>query len=155
MRDNVQSRRRFLSLIATVLVLSPVVWGQFPGQEPSPAPSQPQGQILVSNVRKIYIEKMADNLDQFLASSISSKFKSGSVTVVLNKGDADAILRGVNIGAQTSVQATVQLVDPTEKQIIWSGTASDRSLKTLGMTHGGLQNIADHLIDQMHKAMQR
>jgi hypothetical protein len=97
---------------------------------------------------------MDNNLDQYLASSISSKFK-GTVTVVLNKGDADAILRGVNIGAQTSVQATVQLVDPTATQIIWSGTAGDRSMVTLGITHGGLQKIADHLIDQMHKAMQR
>ena len=140
MRDNVQSRRRFLSLFVTVLVLSPVVWAQ--GQK----------QVLVSNVRKIYIEKMANNLDQYLASSISSKFK-GTVTVVLNKGDADAILRGVNIGAQTSVQATVELVDPTEKQIIWSGTAGDRNMATLGITHGGLQKIADHLMEQMHKAM--
>jgi len=95
---------------------------------------------------------MANNLDQYLASSISSKFK-GTVTVVLNKGDADAILRGVNIGAQTSVQATVELVDPSEKQVLWSGTAGDRSMATLGITHGGLQKIAGHLMDQMHKAM--
>jgi hypothetical protein len=142
MRDNVPGRRLFLSLVATLLLFSSFVSGQA------------QKQLLVSNVKKIYIEKMDNNLDQYLASSISSKFK-GTVTVVLNKGDADAILRGVNIGAQTSVQATVQLVDPTATQIIWSGTAGDRSMVTLGITHGGLQKIADHLIDQMHKAMQR
>jgi hypothetical protein len=142
MRVIVGSRRRFLSLIASVLVLFPAVLGH--AQKP----------LLVSNVRKIYIEKMDNNLDQYLASSISSKFK-GTVSVVLDKGQADAILRGVNIGAQTSVQATVQLVDPSGTQIIWSGTAGDRNMATLGIAHGGLQKIADHLVDQLHKAMQR
>ena len=95
-----------------------------------------QSQLLVSNVRKIYIEKMADNLDQYLASSISSKFH-GAVTVVLDPKDADALMKGVNIGAQTTTNATVQLVDPSGRQVIWSGTAGDRKKLTLGIAHGG------------------
>jgi hypothetical protein len=142
MRKIFPTRRRFLSLFAMFVVLSPLVH------------AQARSPLLLSNVRKIYIEKMADNLDQYLASSISSKFK-GAVSVVLNKSDADAILRGVNIGAQTTVQATVELVDPSEKQVFWSGTAGDRSVVTLGMSHRGLQTIADKLIGELHKAMQR
>ena len=143
MKHMSQSRRRFLLLFAIVALLSPALR------------AQGRNQIMVSNVRKIYIEKMDNNLDQFLASSISSKFKNGSVSVVLNKGDADAILRGVNIGAQSTAQATVQLVDPSQTQIIWSATAGDRNMVTLGNSHGGLQKIADKLIDQLRKAMQR
>lgn len=110
--------------------------------------------ITLSNVRKIYIEKMADNLDQYLASAISKKFH-GAVTVVLASSEADAILKGVNIGVQTSTQATVQLIDPAGKQILWSGTAGDRGWTTLKVTHGGKEKVADHLIGELKKAMQR
>ena len=113
-----------------------------------------QSTIMLSNVRRIYIEKMADNLDQYLASSISAKFK-GSVTVVLDKKEADAVMKGVNIGAQTTEKATVQLVDPGEHQVLWSGTANDRSLMTLDISHGGQQKIADNLIGQLKKAMRK
>ncbi len=145
MKNLLPSRRRllFLFTVVAIAMFSPAMR------------AQGRNQIMVSNVRKIYIEKMDNNLDQYLASSISSKFKNGSVSVVLNKQDADAILRGVGIGAQSTVQATVQLVDPSQTQIIWSGTAGDRNMVTLGISHGGLQKIADKLIDQLHKAMQR
>jgi hypothetical protein len=113
-----------------------------------------QATMMLSNVRRIYIEKMADNLDQYLASSISSKFH-GAVTVVLDRKDADAILRGVNIGAQTTEKATVQLVDPGEHQVLWSGTAGDRKMLTLDIAHGGQQKIADNLIGQLRKAMRK
>ena len=113
-----------------------------------------QSTMKLSNVRRIYIEKMADNLDQYLASSISSKFK-GSVTVVLDKKDADAVMKGINIGAQTTEKATVQLVDLGEHQVLWSGTANDRTLMTLDISHGGQQKIADNLIGQLKKAMRK
>ena len=116
-------------------------------------PGFAQSTLLVSNVRKIYIEKMADNLDQYLGSSISSKFH-GAVVVVLDRREADAVLRGINIGAQTSQSATVQLVDPGGRQVIWSGTAGDRRKLALGLAHGGQQKLADSLIGQMKKAMQ-
>ncbi|MBT9331618.1 hypothetical protein [Paracidobacterium acidisoli] len=113
-----------------------------------------QHAMLLSNVRRIYIEKMADNLDQYLASSISGKFH-GTVTVVLDRRDADAILRGVNIGAQTTEKATVELVDPGEHQVLWSGTAGDRKMLTLDIGHGGQQKMADNLMGQLRKAMRR
>jgi hypothetical protein len=107
----------------------------------------------LSNVRKIYIEKMSNNLDQYLSSSISAKFH-GSITVVLEPSAADAILKGENIGAQDTTKATVQLVDPAGKTVLWSGTAGDRSKLLLDLKHGGQQKIADHLISELKKAMQ-
>jgi hypothetical protein len=107
----------------------------------------------LGHVRKIYIEKMDNNLDQYLTSSISSKFH-GSLTVVLEKDRADAILRGENIGAQNTTKATIELVDPSGKVVLWSGTSGDRSAKFLDLKHGGEQKIADHLIDKLKKAMQ-
>src|SRR5260370_9377838 len=66
-----------------------------------------QSAMLLSNVRKVYIEKMDNNLDQYLASSISSKFH-GSWTVVLDRSSADAILKGENLTAQETQKPTVK-----------------------------------------------
>ena len=117
------------------------------------APVPAQTAPTLANVRKVYIEKMDNNLDQYLTSSISSKFH-GSMTVVLEKSQADAILRGENMGAQNTTKGTVELVDPSGKVVLWSGTASDRSGKFLDLKHGGEQKIADHLIGKLKKAMQ-
>jgi hypothetical protein len=105
------------------------------------------------SVRKIYVEKMDNNLDHYLTSEISEKFH-GNLTVVLDRSQADAILRGVSLGAQNTSKATIELVDPSEKVVLWSGTAGDRSTMFLDMKHGGEQQIAEKLIGQMKKAMQ-
>jgi len=135
-------KKRLLLLLPALIILFPnlTLYAQKP--------------LLLSNVRKIYIEKMDDNLDQYLGSSISKKFH-GSVAVVLNKNEADAILRGVNIGAQTTKEATVQLVDPAGSQVLWLGTGGDRKVLTLGIAHGGQEKIADRLIGELKKAMER
>ncbi len=115
-----------------------------------PAEGQP---IPLSNVRRVYIEKMDNNLDQYLASAISAKFH-GTLTVVLDTKQADAILRGQNLAAQETQKATVQLVDKAGTTVLWSGSANDRSLLTLDLKHGGQKKLADHLIGELKKAMQ-
>ena len=132
--------RKILALFVAMLSLSSYV-----------AAAQSAAQL--SNVRKIYIEKMNNNLDQYLASSISSKFH-GTLTVVLDRASADAILRGQNLAAQETQKATVQLVDKSESTILWSGSANDRSMMMLDLKHGGEKKLADHLIGELKKAMQ-
>jgi hypothetical protein len=118
------------------------------------SPLLAQAAVQLSMVRKVFIDKMDNNLDQYLASEISQKFH-GSLTVVLDREQADAILKGVNITAQNTTRSTVELVDPSDRVVLWSGSAGDKSLMTLDMTHGGQQKIASHLIGQLKKAMQR
>lgn len=113
-----------------------------------------QNAATLANVRKIYVEKMPDNLDQYLVSEISKRFH-GSLTIVLNQSEADAVLKGVNLTAQNTSNGTVQLVDPAGSTVLWSGSANDRSAMFLDLKHGGQQKIAAHLIDQMKKAMQK
>jgi hypothetical protein len=129
-----------LSLIALVLFVA--------------LPSFAQSAITLANVRKVYVEKMPDNLDQYLVSEISKKFH-GSLTIVLDQASADAILRGINIGAQNTSNGTIQLVDPKGTTVLWSGSANDRDMMFLDLKHGGQQKIASHLIDQLKKAMQK
>jgi hypothetical protein len=107
----------------------------------------------LSNVRKVYIEKMDNGLDQYLASAISAKFH-GSLTVVLERNAADAVLRGEGMAAQQTQNGTVQLVDKTGSTVLWSGSAGDKSLMTLGLKHNGEKQVAEHLISELKKAMQ-
>jgi hypothetical protein len=108
----------------------------------------------LADVRKVYVDKMDNNLDEYLRSSISKQFHS-RLTIVLKREEADAILTGVNAAAQRTQNATVTLVDPKGNVVLWSGTANDRSVKFLDLKHGGEAKLADHLIGQLRKAMER
>jgi hypothetical protein len=108
----------------------------------------------LADVRKVYVEKMDNNLDEYLRSSISKQFQSRLI-IVLKREEADAILNGVNAGAQRTQNATVTLTDPKGNVVLWSGTANDRSAKFLDLKHGGEAKLADHLIGQLRKAMER
>jgi len=107
----------------------------------------------LANIRKVYVEPMENHLDQYLTSEISRQFH-GTLQIVTSAGEADAIFRGINIGVQTTNKATVNLVDPSGKVVLWSGTAGDRDKKFLDVKHGGLQAVAAHMIHSLHKAMQ-
>jgi hypothetical protein len=105
------------------------------------------------NVKKVYIEPMENHLDQYLSSEISRQFH-GSLELLTAPTGADATLKGVNLGAQNTTKATVNLVDPSGKVVLWSGTAGDREGKFAELKHGGLQTVAAHLIKNLKKAMQ-
>ena len=116
-------------------------------------PTAGQSKSSLLSVRKIYVEKMDNNLDSYLTSEISKKFH-GNMTIVLDRSQADAVLRQVPLGAQNTAKGTVELVDPAGKEVLWSGTAGDRNMMFLDMKHGGEQQIAEKLVSQMKKAMQ-
>jgi len=116
-------------------------------------PAVAQAVSALANVKKIYVEKMDNNLDQYLTSEISRQFH-GSLQVVLERSQADAILKGINVGAQNTTKATVQLVDPGGKSVLWSGTGGDRDAIFLDLKHGGEQKIAAHLVKDLKRAMQ-
>ena len=116
-------------------------------------PAVAQANPTLVNVKKIYVEKMDNNLDQYITSEISRQFH-GSLQVVLEPAKADGIMKGVNIGAQNTTKATVQLVDPGGKSVLWSGTGGDRELMFLVLKHGGEQKIAAHLVKDLRRALQ-
>lgn len=109
--------------------------------------------IRLADVRKIYIEKMDNGLDQYLRAAISKKFHD-RITIVLKRDEADAILSGQNMTAQRTETATVDLTDRKGKVILWSGSANDRNEMFLNMRHGGQQKVADHLASDLKKAME-
>jgi hypothetical protein len=105
------------------------------------------------NVKKVYVEKMDNNLDQYITSEISKQFH-GSLEVVLDRSKADGIIKGINVGAQNTTKATIQLVDPNGKVVLWSGTGGDREKVFLDLKHGGEQKVAAHLVKELKHAMQ-
>ena len=122
----------------------------------------------LKSVKKIYIEKMDNDLDKYLRAEISKQFK-GSVVVVLDAKDADGILAGVDeeqkgtgakitgryLGLHDVATGTISLLDKEGKVILWSDEAGDRSLLFGAMKRGGQRKVADRLIGKLKKAMER
>jgi hypothetical protein len=120
------------------------------------------------SIKKVYIEKMPNDLDQYLRAEISKQFKGG-LTVVLDKKDADAILAGIDderkgtgaqitgryLGLHDNATGTISLIDKEEKNILWTDEAGDRSLLFGAMKRGGQRKVADRLISKLKKAMGR
>jgi hypothetical protein len=134
-------------LVLALFLSMPIAWAM----APFAAFALPAATL--ASVRKIYIEKMDNNLDQYLSASISKQFH-GTVTVVLDRNSADAVLRGLNTMAQNTTEANVQLVDPSGATVLWSGSAGDRDLMSLNIKHGGQMQIANKLAKELKKAMQ-
>jgi hypothetical protein len=126
-----------------------------PPAPPAPAPSGPARKRVTSlhEVRTIFIDKMANNLDQYLRAEISKKF-NGSLTVVLDAAQADAILTSETGNDKDTTKATISLVDPGRTIVLWSAAAGDRKRLTLDISHGGEHTVAEHLIGQLKKATQ-
>jgi hypothetical protein len=121
----------------------------------------------LKSVHKIYIEKMPNDLDQYLRAEIAKQFK-GKLIVVLKKEDADGVITGINeeqkgtaakitgryLGLHDTVNGTISLLDKTESNILWSDEAGDRNL-FFGVLHrGGERKVADRLIGKLKKAME-
>ena len=118
-------------------------------------------------VKKIFIEKMDNDLDKYLRAELVKQFK-GSITVVLDVKDADGILAGVKeeekgtgakitgryLGLHDVATGTVSLLDKEGKVILWSDEAGDRSLLFGPLKRGGPRKVADRLIAKLKKAME-
>ena len=117
-------------------------------------------------IRKIFVDKMDNDLDQYIRAEITKQFK-GSVVVVIMAEDADAILAGVSenqsgtkavitgrwLGLHDTASGSISLLDKEGKVILWSGEAGDRSLLFGIMKRGGPRKVADRLVSDLKKAM--
>lgn len=120
----------------------------------------------LNSVQKVFIEKMDNNLDQYLRAEFTKQFK-GKVVVVLDVKEADAILAGVGeeqkgtgakitgryLGLHDVATGTVSLLDKEGKIVLWSGEAGDRNLWVGAMARGGQRKVADRLVSKLKKAM--
>jgi len=150
--------RRVSALSTCILALAAVL--------APPAAAQEGGATSLRSIRRIYVDKMDNDLDQYIRAEIQKKFQ-GAITVVLKPEAADAILAGVS-EHQNGTRATVtgryfdlhdtatgsiSLLDKTGTSVLWSSEAGDRSLFFGSMKRGGPRKVADRLISDLRKAM--
>ena len=132
-----------------------------------PALAQDSAAPSLRSIRRIYVDKMDNDLDQYIRAEIQKKF-GGDLTVVLKPEAADAILAGVSehqngtraaitgryLGLHDTATGSVSLLDKTGTTVLWSSEAGDRSLLFGSMKRGGPRKVADRLISNLKKAME-
>jgi hypothetical protein len=157
--EAVMQYRRVGALSSCILVLAGAVAPPAFGQDDA-APS-------LRSIRRIYVEKMDNDLDQYIRAEIQKKF-GGDIVVVLKPDAADAILAGVSehqngtraavtgryFGLHDTATGSVSLLDKTGTTVLWSSEAGDRSILFGSMKRGGPRKVADRLINNLKKAME-
>jgi PEGA domain len=122
--------------------------------------------ISLKSIKKIFVDKMPEDLDQYIRAEITKQFK-GSILVVLAPEDADAILAGTGkynsgtgaavtgrwLGLHDTASGSVSLLDREGKVVLWSSEAGDRSLWWGAMKRGGPRKVADRLVHNLSDAI--
>jgi hypothetical protein len=125
--------------------------------------AQPTG---LGAVHKIFIDKLPNDLDQYLRAEFVKQMKK-RVVIVLDEKDADAIITGVSeeekgtgakitgryLGLHDITTASLSLVDRDRKVLLWSDEAGDRSLMFSVMHRGGERKVAERLVNKLKKEM--
>jgi hypothetical protein len=140
------------TLLALAVLLAPLSFAQEPD---------------LRSVHKIYIDKLDNNLDQYLRAEFFKQMK-GKVTIVLEEKDADAILTGISdeekgtgakitgryLGLHDIATGSLSMISKDRKQILWSDEAGDRSLFFSIAHRGGERKVAERLVEKLKKAME-
>jgi hypothetical protein len=123
--------------------------------------------VSLKNVHRVYLEKMPNDLDQYISAEITKQLR-GRVVVVLQKEEADGIVRGTGdektgvgaavtgryLGLHDNATGSISMVDKDEKVILWSAEAGDRSLWKGFMARGGLRKVAERLVHDLKTAIE-
>ena len=132
----------------------------------TPALAQ-DGAPSLRTIKRIYVDKMDNDLDQYIRAEIQKKFHGG-VTVVLKPEAADAILAGVSenqngtraaitgrwLGLHDTATGSISLLDRTGTNVLWSSEAGDRSMFFGTWRRGGPRKVADRLVGNLKKALE-
>src|ERR1700728_1183898 len=120
--------------------------------------------ISLGQVRKIYVERMPNDLDQHVRAEIYKKFKD-KVAVVLDRREADGILVAPAVKPTVTTAAggplppalrgdsdlMVSLLDKSGKVILWSDDLGDRDAMFRNI---GSRAIAGRIIHKLKKAIE-
>jgi hypothetical protein len=120
------------------------------------------------SIHKIYIDKMPNDLDQYLRAEFFKQM-GGKIEIVLDEKDAEGILTGVSeekkgtgaqitgryLGLHDNAVGSLSMVDKERKSILWADEAGDRSLMFGVFKRGGERKVAQRLVEKLKKAMGR
>jgi hypothetical protein len=121
---------------------------QPPTEKEKPAtPATASNIASIRDVKKLFIEKMPNDLDEYIKAEISRQMP-GRILVVLRVEDADAIMKGT----ATERKGSVTITDVRGTADLWVGEAGDKGLY-LTKVHGGEKKVAERLVSGLKKAM--
>jgi hypothetical protein len=114
------------------------------------------------SIHRIFIDKLPNDLDQYLRAEFSKQMK-GKVVVVLDEKDADGIMTGVSeeekgtgakitgryLGLHDVATASMSLLDRERKVILWADEAGDRHLIFSVAHRGGERQVAARLVEKL------
>ena len=138
-------------------------------QEAKPAAATPaKAEVPLSSitqVRKLYVEKMKSNLDQYLRAELTKQLP-GRFLLVVNKEEADALLVGTGeqkdgasaaitgryLGLHDTASGAVSMVDKAGT-VLWASEAGDRTLLLGPFKRGGAREVASRLIQDLKKTL--
>ena len=117
-------------------------------------------QVKVPYGSKLYIDKMENDLDGFIAVEILKQ--KLPVTVVTEEAAAEYVLTGGSVkaddkwyhsvfGGKDKNEGNVKMLNVKDKTLVWAGEAGDRSLWFGSFKRGGQRKVADRIISQMKK----
>jgi hypothetical protein len=118
----------------------------------------------INAIKHIYVDKLGGDLDQYIRAEVI-KQKPG-FDIVLDEKEADAILTGVSetdkrvatqitgryLGLNDTATASLSLVSPDRKKLVWAGEAGDRRLLFGIASRGGQRKVASRLVKQLKEA---
>jgi hypothetical protein len=150
-------------IIAAMVTKAPA-----PAPTAAPAPAEPSTPPPLRSIGRIYIDKMPNDLDQFIRAEIGKQLKN-RMAVVLKEEDADAVMTGTGenrtgtgaaitgryLGLHDNATGSVSIVDKQRRVVIWSSEAGDRSLLFGVMKRGGPRKVADRLVSKLKKDLGR
>ncbi len=156
-----------LSLVASEPP-KPVESATVPKAEPPASASTSTGAKSLHEVRKIFVEKMPGQLDEFIKSEIEKQLW-GRVRVVSRKEEADAVLQGEVVenlgdtgskvtggylGMKDDNIGSATLTDLKGSTVLWRAEAGDKS-PILGIVKkGGPKKIAERLVNNLRRKLE-
>jgi hypothetical protein len=119
----------------------------------------------IKEVHKLYVDKMKNNLDQYLRAELSKRLP-GRFTLVLNKDEADAVMVGTGeqktdagsvftgryLGLHDTASGAVSIVDKAGT-VLWASEAGDRTLLFGPLKRGGAPEVASRLVQDLKKSL--
>ena len=148
-----------------LVLLTLIPWSVQAQEAQSPAAASP---IRLSEVKRIYIEKMPNDLDKYIAAEMVKKFK-GKLMPAATVEQADAILAGTGehkkgtgaavtgrlLGLHDTATGAVVLYDAARENILWADEAGDRNIWLGVLQRGGPRKVASRLMKHLDKAMRK
>ncbi len=120
------------------------------------APGRP-AILTIKDVRRLFIQPMANDLDKFLRAEIAEQLGTHLV-IVLNKEQADAIMSGAAAMMDSrgvigdKAQGSVSVTDASGKTVLWATEAGDRG--PIPFRRGGTKKVAERIVGKLKAALQ-